>query len=131
MRPVMQIFLVAIGSAGGGVLRWGASNLARWLVGTAFPFGTLFVNITGSLFLGWFYTRVQGWAGEGRWLTADNLTLFLGVGLAGGYTTFSSFEWEGFGLFQDNLRLTGTIYMIGSLALGLIAVRIGVALGRI
>ena len=131
MQIVMEIVLVGIGSACGGVLRWGIGNWAGQLIDSTLPYGTFFINVTGSMFLGWFYTRVESWTGEGEWLTPDNLRLLLGVGLAGGYTTFSSFEWEGYGLFRDNQGLAATIYFIGSVVIGLIAVRIGVALGKI
>ncbi|HEV2971107.1 MAG TPA: CrcB family protein, partial [Pirellulales bacterium] len=67
----------------------------------------------------------------GEWFTRDHLRLLFAVGLAGGYTTFSSFEWESYDLIRDNQSLFGTIYVVGSVVVGLIALRIGVALGRI
>ncbi|HEY2146710.1 MAG TPA: CrcB family protein [Pirellulales bacterium] len=130
LETLSRIGFVAIGSACGGVLRWGIGNLAGSLVGAAFPYGTFFINITGSLFLGWFMTRLNAWSAASEWFTRDHLRLLFAVGLAGGYTTFSSFEWEGFGLFRDNETVLGTIYLIGSVVIGLIAIRLGVALGK-
>jgi fluoride exporter len=131
IETLWRIGLVAAGSACGGVLRWGVGNGAGRLLGTTFPYGTFFINVTGSLFLGWFYARLETWTTAGQWITSDHLRLLLAVGLAGGYTTFSSFEWEGYGLIRDNQSLLGMIYFVGSVVIGLIAVRIGVALGRI
>ncbi len=54
MRLLVQIGLVAFGSAIGGLLRWCVTIFAARLLGTGFPWGTFFINISGSLFLGWF-----------------------------------------------------------------------------
>jgi fluoride exporter len=125
-----KIVLVAIGSAIGGVARWAIGLGVGRLLGTTFPYGTLFINVTGSLILGWLYTKLDNWVIPGKWPTAADLRLLIGVGLCGGYTTFSTFEWEGYSLLRDNMTIAGTIYLIASVVLGLIALRIGVALGR-
>jgi CrcB protein len=130
LETLSRIGLVAFGSACGGVLRWGIGNLAGSLVGAAFPYGTFFINITGSLFLGWFYTRLQTWFPPSYLISSYNLKLLIGIGFTGGYTTFSSFEWEGFDLVSKNQSLLAAIYLIGSVVVGLIAVWIGVALGK-
>jgi CrcB protein len=130
MQLLTRIALVAVGSATGGVVRWGLGLGIGRLVGTAFPYGTFFINVTGSLILGWVYTRLDNWVTPWPWPSAADLRLLFGVGFCGGYTTFSSFEWEAFGLFRDNLPADATIYLIGSVVLGLLALRIGVALGR-
>ena len=85
------------------------------------------VNIVGCSFIGFFATFT---APDGRVIVSTTARQFVMVGICGGYTTFSSFEWEGFGLIRDNLSLAGTIYLVGSVVVGLLAVRIGVALGR-
>jgi CrcB protein len=130
VQLLMKIVFVAIGSACGGVLRWGIGNWAGQLIDSSLPYATFFINITGSMFLGWFYTRLENWAIPWQWLDPANLRLLVAVGFCGGYTTFSTFEWEGYSLFRDNLTLAGTIYLVASVVLGLIALRVGVALGR-
>jgi CrcB protein len=126
----MKIVLVAVGSACGGVLRWGIGNWVGQLIDSTLPYGTFFINISGSMFLGWFYTRIDNWTIPWHWLDPANLRLLIAVGFCGGYTTFSTFEWEGYSLFRDNLTLAGTIYLVASVVLGLIALHIGVVLGR-
>jgi CrcB protein len=132
VRTLVQIGLVAFGSALGGLLRWGVGTAAaRWL-GTGFPFGTFFINVSGSLFLGWFSTLLADRLlyTEIYWLRADDLRLMIAVGFTGAYTTFSTFEFESHGLLRDGDGLLGMIYIMGSVLLGLLAVRLGTLLAR-
>jgi CrcB protein len=132
VRVLGQIGLVALGSALGGLARWGVSvAVGRWL-GTAFPYGTLFINVSGSLFLGWFSTLLAERLvlSETAWLRPDDLRLLIAVGFTGAYTTFSTFEYESHALFGDGDNLAATLYMSSSLLLGLFAVRLGVILAR-
>lgn len=132
MRLLVQIGLVALGSALGGVARWGVATAAARLLGTALPYGTFVINITGSFFLGWFATVLaerfvpQG----GAWLGADDLRLLVAVGFTGAYTTFSTFEYETHCLFRDGDGLAGLAYVAASVFLGLLAVRCGVLAAR-
>jgi CrcB protein len=131
VRILIQIGLVAFGSALGGLTRWGVTlAAARWL-GTAFPWGTLAINISGSLFLGWFTTYLGDRLLQGvGWLDAGALRLMIAVGFTGAYTTFSTFEYESYGLLRDERVLDGSLYMAGSVFMGLAAVRLGVVLAR-
>ena len=132
MRLLFQIALVAIGSACGGLLRWGVGAGAARLFGAALPYGTFAINITGSLFLGWFLTvmadRIS--LSEHPWFRPDDLRLMLAVGFAGAYTTFSTFEWEAHGLFRDGQQWGAIAYLLASVVLGLLALRLGVILAR-
>lgn len=131
-RVLVQGALVALGSSAGGVLRWGIGlAAARWL-GTAFPYGTLIINVTGSLFLGWILTVLSERESGNvvAWLRSDDLRLAIAVGFTGAYTTFSTFEWESNGLLRDGDRGAAMIYLSGSLFLGLLAVRCGILLAR-
>ncbi len=132
MRLLFQIGLVSLGGALGALLRWGIGVAAgRWL-GTAFPWGTFFINISGSLFLGWFATVLSDRLPhtEGLWLSPDDLRLMVAVGFTGAYTTFSTFEYESQGLLRDGDGLKATTYLFASVFLGLLAVRLGIALAR-
>lgn len=132
MHVLYQIALVALGSALGGLLRWGVSmSFARWL-GTALPWGTLFINLTGSLFLGWFMTIVTErlHSSQGAWLKASDLHLMLAVGFTGAYTTFSTFEYENHALLAEGRAFAAAAYAAVSLFAGLLAVRWGVHLAR-
>jgi fluoride exporter len=132
MRLLVQIGLVSLGSALGGLTRWGVTTAAaRWL-GTAFPWGTFFINLSGSLFLGWFMTVFSERlvSGGGGWLRPDDLRLTVTVGFTGAYTTFSTFEYEAHGLLRDGDGLAGMTYLFASVFLGLLAVHFGILLGR-
>lgn len=131
VRVLLHIGLVAFGSALGGLARWGVSvAAARWL-GTAYPWGTLAINISGSLFLGWFTTLLRDRLLQGiGWLDTDALHLMIAVGFTGAYTTFSTFEYETYGLMHDGRGLAGMAYVAVSVFLGLAAVRFGVLLAR-
>jgi fluoride exporter len=131
VRLLFQIGLVSLGGAIGSLLRWGVGVVAvRWL-GTAFPWGTFIINISGSLFLGWFMTVLAKHlkVTESAWLNSDDLRVMIAVGFTGAYTTFSTFEYEAHGLLRaDPLNLKGLTYLFASVFLGLVAVRVGVYL---
>jgi len=118
----LELFAVALGSSLGGMLRFGISRVFTW---TAFPVGTLLINISGSFFLGWFLTVVGN-----RIIVSDYTRLGIAVGFVGAYTTFSTYMFESDRLMQDGLGFRATSYVLGSVLLGLIAVRFGVMLGQ-
>lgn len=129
MHQLTQVGCVALGSALGGLLRWGVGlTFAGWF-GTGFPWGTFFINVTGCLFLGWFSAMMSERVVD-LGISKDNLRLLIAVGLTGGYTTFSTFEFETNQLLRDGARLKSMTYVIGSVLLGLLAVQLGDYLGR-
>lgn len=132
MELLMQMGLVAAGSMVGGLLRWGVSVAFGRLLGSGFPWGTLFINLTASFFLGWFSTMMaeRFVQQEGGWLSRDSLHLLIAVGFTGTYSTFSTYEFEANKLLSDGAWPVATIYLIASMVLGLLAVRGGVLLAR-
>jgi len=113
---------IAIGSALGGVARHWCNVVAAQFAGLAFPWGTLFVNVLGSLIIGLFFTLTGP---EGRYDASTNAKLFVMIGLCGGYTTFSSFSLQTLGLMQDGQWLRAGANVVGSVVLCLAAVWAG------
>lgn len=130
MRLLLQIGLVALGSALGGVTRWGLGTLLTRLAGSRFPVATFLINVTGCLLLGWFagWLRNQNIIPEDSWLATEELRLLVAVGFCGGYTTFSSYGLESDNLFRAGESWLGLLYVIGSVVAGLVAVRLGAML---
>jgi CrcB protein len=119
----VQTYLwVMLGSALGGGARYWCSGVVARLFGETFPWGTLLINILGSLVIGFFNTITGP---DGRLLVATTARQFVMIGLCGGYTTFSSFSLQTLNLARDGewLRAGGNIVL--SVVLCLVAVWIG------
>ena len=93
--------------------------------GDGFPWGTLFVNVTGSFLIG-FYAALTG--PDGRLLVSARQRLFVMVGICGGYTTFSSFSLETLRLVQSGNVRTAFVYLLVSAVTWIASVWIGYAL---
>jgi CrcB protein len=116
--------LVMAGGALGAALRFQATQMAIRLGHTGYPVATLAVNIAGGLLMGVLAALVlRGHVGE-PW------RLFLGVGLLGGFTTFSAFSLELFQMIERGALLTALGYVLASVLLSLAAVAAGFALTR-
>lgn len=118
------ILAVFVGSGLGGVCRYlVAGAVQQKVVGTAFPWGTLAVNVAGCLLIGLFYGLFDRYA-PSAWLSPQ-LRLLLTVGFCGGFTTFSTFINENYLLFQSaNLPLV-VGYLLLSVAAGFIMLLAG------
>lgn len=116
-----QVLLVAFSGAFGSVARYGAGLAAARLFGLAFPWGTLFVNVLGALLIGVLTARVDA--------LHPDVRLLIGVGVLGGFTTFSTFSLEAVRLGQSNPS-AAALYVASSLVLGLGACWLGLAMGR-
>jgi fluoride exporter len=117
---------IAAGSGLGGMARYATSGLMAAQFGTVFPWGTLVINIVGSLLIG-LVVAVTG--PEGRWPVAADIQRFLTVGVLGGYTTFSAFSLETLELIRDGALLRAGAYVGLSVVLCLMAAGLGVAAG--
>lgn len=121
-----QILLVGIGGAFGSMARFLLSTTVYKIFGSTFPYGTLFVNVTGCfiigligvLFIGHFYAY------------ASDMRSLLVIGFLGGYTTFSSFSFETLNLAINGEYEAAIINVVASVILCLIATWLGIVLGR-
>ncbi|MFD3661242.1 fluoride efflux transporter CrcB [Streptomyces sp. NPDC058659] len=111
----MNWLLVVAGAAVGAPLRYLTDRAARARYGTAFPWGTLAVNVAGSFVLG----LLTG-------VASARPHLLLGVGLCGALTTYSTFSYETLRLYEDGAKGYAVLNVAGSLAAGLGAVWLGV-----
>ena len=122
----MQPYLaVAAGGAIGATLRFAVAQftLNRW--GSNLPWGTLAVNLVGSLLIGLCWQLFE------KWQISPNQRVLLFVGIFGGFTTFSSYALESLRLLQEGRLQVGLIYMVGSNLGGLTAVFLGYLIGRL
>ncbi|MBZ5601682.1 MAG: fluoride efflux transporter CrcB [Acidobacteriia bacterium] len=112
--------MVMLGGATGSLTRYVLGTAIMSRVAGRFPLGTVVINITGSFLIGFLMTMLTE-----RWNPHPNWRFLLVVGFLGGYTTFSSFEWETFGLVRDGGRWLGLLNVVGSVVLGYFAVWLG------
>ncbi len=114
---IRNLLLVALGGAVGSVLRYLISG-----INTSFPWGTLTVNILGSLIIGLLAGLVS------RGVLSPEMKLLLVTGFCGGFTTFSTFANESFGIMKAGDVLLTALYVGASIVLGILAVWVGMTL---
>ena len=122
---MIRYLLVAIGGGAGALARYVAASAIMTRFGGKFPLGTLVINVTGSFLIGFLMTTLTE-----RFKLDPSWRLLLVVGFLGGYTTFSSFEWETFTAVREGAWWTGALNVTSSVMLGYIAVWLGVMLAR-
>jgi fluoride exporter len=113
---------VAIGSALGGMSRYWLSGMVASAFGETFPWGTLIINVLGSLVIGFFATFSGP---DGRIIVPSDTRIFVMVGICGGFTTFSSFSLQTLNLARDGEFLHAALNIILSVVLCLTAVWLG------
>lgn len=118
----MIYVLIALGGALGSIARYWLSGVVETQVGSAFPWGTFLVNLSGCILIGFF--AGLGSAGA-RWFAGQEARALLLVGLCGGYTTFSAFSLQTLELLRagDGLRAVG--YTLASVIVCLLGVWLG------
>ncbi|SPE37443.1 putative fluoride ion transporter CrcB [Candidatus Sulfopaludibacter sp. SbA3] len=121
----MKYLLIAVGGGAGSLLRFIAGTAIMTRYARTFPLGTLVINITGSFLIGLLMTLFTE-----RFQPHTNLRLLLVVGFLGGYTTFSSFEWETYSAVRDGAFWIGLANVAGSVLFGYLAVWLGALLAR-
>ena len=122
----VNVLLVGAGGALGAVARHllGGWVSRRWP--GSFPLGTLLINVGGSFLLGLLMALAAG-----RLDVPDGYRLLLGVGFLGGFTTFSTLTYDTLVLLERGDATGAALNALGSLALGLVACALGMALGRL
>jgi CrcB protein len=126
MRTQVAMALwIALGSALGGVLRYWCSGLVARAFGETFPWGTIVVNVVGSLLIGLF-AILSG--PDGRLFVGTMARQFVMLGLLGGFTTFSSFSLQTLSLAQNGEWVQAATNIVGSVLLCLMGVWLGHAL---
>jgi CrcB protein len=89
-----------------------------------FPLGTLVINVTGSLLLGWFFAHAT------KHQLSDATRVIIGTGFVGAYTTFSTYMYESNSLLTEGAGIKACLNLFGSMFLGIAAVRLGILLAR-
>jgi fluoride exporter len=120
-----DVLLVMLGGGLGSIARYGVGKVMGPMADSHVPWHTFLVNVSGAFVLGALVAIAarQGWPGWWRPL--------LGVGVLGGYTTFSTFSLEATELVLRGMHLTAGLYAFGSVALGLFAAWLGLLFGRV
>ncbi|MDP2131543.1 MAG: fluoride efflux transporter CrcB [Erythrobacter sp.] len=130
LSPLAASALVASGGAVGALARYQVGRVVTHLAGPngAFPWGTLTVNLIGSLAMG----ALLGWLARGSVSTASSETmhLLIGVGLLGGFTTFSAFSSELVAMIHRGQIMLGLAYGSASLIAGMAAIIIGLIIAQ-
>ena len=128
--PFVAALHVFLGGGVGAVLRWQLGRaMTSWLgapIISVFPFATLAANDAGSLFMG----LLAGWLARHGSGGSEQLRLLLGVGLLGGFTTFSAFSLEMVLLIERGQYLFALLYAFLSIALGITGLMVGLGVMR-
>ena len=124
-RHALGFLLVFVGGGIGSMFRHASNQAGSALFGPDFPYGTIFVNLIGSLAIG----LIAGWFalhGSG----GQMLSLFLITGIIGGFTTFSAFTLDTALMWERGQSVRAGLYVLGSTVPGVIAVFFGLAITR-
>ena len=120
---LLQIGAVSLAGALGALSRYLLGRFIAERAGAEFPLGTLFINVTGAFVIGLLFALTN------HKIISPALQTVLATGFLGGYTTFSTMNWEGVQLARGGSTRMSLIYFVGSLALGLSASTLGLAVG--
>ena|SRR6266536_1562408 len=122
MEGFAPYLAIAVGGVLGANVRYVVGLYIADRLGTAFPYGTLVINVTGSLVIGFFLTLIA------ERVTVNPLwRLFFATGFLGAYTTFSTYTYEAATLIRGGEYLPAFLYVMGSVIVGLLGVLAGIA----
>jgi fluoride exporter len=119
-----SLFPVMIGGALGAGLRYGAGLLVAGLVSGRFPWATLGVNLVGGLLMGLLMAFVL------KGSTSEGVRLFVGIGLLGGFTTFSAFSMDMWQMIERGQSGLALGYALASVVGSIILLALGLSLGK-
>jgi CrcB protein len=120
-----KYLLIGLGGALGSVARYWVGSTVGGRMGVRFPYGTLVVNLTACVVIGFALTLLSKHVGlDPAW------RYFTTIGFVGAYSTFSTFEWETLETLRSGAFLLAALYAGGSVVLGLAATWAGAALGE-
>ena len=121
----MQFLWIGLGGFLGANARYLVQQAAASRWGTSFPYGTLIANVLGSFIIAFFLTLAVE-----RLSISTEMRLFVAVGFLGGFTTFSSYAYETFLLFEQGRGLAAGLNLLTNLVVGMSFVVLGVVLAR-
>ena len=119
-----EILVVGMGGFFGASLRYAIGTWVARFNETGFPFNTFFINIVGCFLIGIFF------GGGFNENTEFPLKEFVAIGILGGFTTFSAFGLETFEMLKSGQLKLSTIYVLGSMLIGLAAVFLGMSISK-
>lgn len=118
--------LISLGAIAGALSRYYIGIWLAKIFGENFPYGTFFVNITGCIVMGFFFTLVT----QEFLKVSPEFCLWLGVGFLGSYTTFSSYQLDSVKLLIEGNCTSFAFYWLGSAVLGLFSIKLGITLAN-
>lgn len=116
---------ISLGAIAGALSRYFLSTTLNQWLGTAFPFATFFINLSGAFIMGFFTSLALG-----RNIITPELRLIVAVGFLGSYTTFSTYTLDLKRLLETGQWQVSSLYWIGSTLLGLLCLELGSYLAR-
>jgi fluoride exporter len=122
---LLKYLMVGVGGGLGSILRFWLGSYIGGRLGSRFPYGTFVINVTGSFLIGMVLTIL---AEKTQW--SPNWRYLIPIGFIGGYTTFSTFEYETLRLVQDGQMVTAMFNVVGSVMVGFAGVWAGAVAGR-
>jgi CrcB protein len=121
-EAAVPYLVIALGAILGANARYLVGLYVAERFGAAFPYGTMIINVTGSLVIGFFLTLVSE-----RLAVSPLWRLFFATGFLGAYTTFSAYTYEAAILLRSGLYVPALVYLLGSVVAGMVGVLAGIA----
>ncbi|MBD2500103.1 fluoride efflux transporter CrcB [Anabaena azotica] len=123
---LLPVIAIAIGAVPGALSRYYLTELCKTAMGTNFPYGTLIINFTGCLLMGFFFTLFQGIKGF-----PPEIDLLVRTGFLGSYTTFSTYGYDTLTLWRNDKRVATIFYWAGSATLAVVGTILGCYLAEL